>query len=117
VLSPEQVARVLGGVGTVVLFVCSGGRATPHLEASTMVGMARLLLDRGCRAVIAPPWPLSVSVPPRWLPVFLARWDAGAAAIDATFEANRAVVGALGEEPAASLAMTLYGDPEMRKSG
>lgn len=117
VLSPTHAARVLSGAGTVVLFVCSGGRVTRHLEASTMVGIARLLLDQGCRAVIAPPWPLSVGVPPRWLPVFLSQWDAGAAAIDATFEANRAVARTMGEEPAASLAMTVYGDPEMRAGG
>ncbi len=86
---------------------------TPHLEASMMVGIARLLLDQGCRAIVAPPWPLSVGVPPRWLPTFLSRWDAGDAAIDATFEANRAVAGSMGEDPAATLAMTVYGDPEM----
>ena len=57
---------------------------------------------------------LSVAVPPFWLPVFLSHWNAGAAVIDATYEANRAVARSLSEDPAMSLAMTVYGDPETR---
>jgi hypothetical protein len=116
VLSPAAAARALGGAGTVVLFVCSGGRISRHLEANTVTGIARLLLDHGCRAVVAPPWPLSVGVPPRWLPTFMASWEAGSAVVDATFDANREVARQRGEQPAATLAMTVYGDPEMRRS-
>jgi hypothetical protein len=34
--------------------------------------------------------------------------------IDAAYEANQAVAHALSEDPGMSLAMTVYGDPEMR---
>lgn len=106
-----SVARALGGIGVVVLFVCSGGRVDRRPGASAMLGLAKELLDRGCRAVVAPPWPLEALVPPLWLPTFLQVWSAGHPVIDAVFEANMAVRQSGGAEPARYLAMNVYGDP------
>ncbi|MDF1552485.1 MAG: hypothetical protein P1P84_05450 [Deferrisomatales bacterium] len=110
-LAASTLSGALSRVGVVVLFVCSGGRIDKHPGASTTVGLAKQLLHRGCRAVVAPPWPLSTSVPPHWLPVFLDRWMLGAAIIDACFEANAAVRESFGASPDDDLAMAVYGDP------
>ncbi|MES2522567.1 MAG: hypothetical protein V4617_07725 [Gemmatimonadota bacterium] len=108
-----SVARALAGIGVVVLFVCSGGRVDRRPGANAMLGLAKELLDRGCRAVVAPPWPLETMVPPLWLPTFLQSWSAGQPVIDAVFEANMAVRQFGGAEPRRYLAMTVYGDPLM----
>jgi len=115
-LASSTVSGALAGVGVVVLFVCSGGRLDQHPGASTTVGLAKRLLDNGCRAVVAPPWPLQTRVPPRWPPAFLGSWSAGAPVIDACFEANAAVHAELGDDPETDLAMTVYGDPLVRTS-
>jgi hypothetical protein len=108
--APSFASR-LGGAGTVVLFVCSSGRVDPHPRASAVVGLVKQLLDAGCRTVVAPPWPLAVSVPRNWLPAFMASWASGAPAIDACYDANMAVRDRVGNNPAECLAMTVYGDP------
>jgi hypothetical protein len=110
-LGASRLAQALAGAGIVVLFVCSGGRLDPHPDASAVVGLVATLLDEGCRAVIAPPWPLEGVVPPYWLPTFLHAWESGAAVIDACFAANGAVRERLGANPGQYLAMTVYGDP------
>jgi tetratricopeptide (TPR) repeat protein len=110
-MSPSALSEDLRGVGVVVLFVCSSGRLDKHPDSRAMVGIMREMLDAGARAVIGPPWPLKVSVPPYWLPVFLEAWCDGKPVIDACFEANQAVQGRLGADPSSSLAMTVYGDP------
>ncbi|MGI8508655.1 MAG: hypothetical protein ACR2MQ_04965 [Gemmatimonadaceae bacterium] len=104
-------ARWLANVGAVVLFVCSAGRVDKHPHAGTTIGLAKQLLDNGCRAVIAPPWPLEISVPRYWLPAFLGAWTSGAPVIDACYLANVAVRTNLADEPIKDLAMTVYGDP------
>lgn len=114
--TPGALAGSLAGVGTVVLFVCSGGRIDKHPGANAVLGMAKRLLARGCRAVVAPTWPLEVSVPGVWLPAFLAEWERGAAAIDACFAANTAARSEFGWNPKRCLAMTVYGDPLAAKT-
>jgi tetratricopeptide (TPR) repeat protein len=115
-LTPAALAASLGGVGVVILFVCSGGRIDKHPDASAVLGMAKRLLAQGCRAVVAPPWPLETNVPPYWLPTFLTEWDRGVPVVDATFAANRAVWESFGFSPAKCLAMTVYGDPLITKT-
>ena len=110
-LAAATLSGALRNIGVVVLFVCSGGRIDKRPGASTTSGLAKQLLARGCRAVVAPPWPLDTSVPPAWSPTFLDRWMAGASVLDACFEANAAARAARGAVPSADLAMTVYGDP------
>lgn len=108
--SPEALARALAGVEMVILFVCSGGRSDKHPLGNTTVGLPKMLLDRGCRTVIASPWPLAAVVTGPWLEEFMVAWDAGETAADATFRANCAVHRRLGDPPQYSLAMAVHGD-------
>ena len=75
-----------------------------------------MLLDRGCRAVIASPWPLDGNVPGNWLGRFLEAWEAGDTVLDANFKANRHVSERLGPEAPLCLAMSVYGDVLLRKA-
>jgi len=121
VVSDEGVLRVTAGdlanalrnICVVVLFVCSGGRADKHPAANTTLGLAKQIVDRGCSAVIASPWPLDARVPSHWLPAFLDQWTKGATLIEANFEANRVVDRRFAQDPARGLAMTVFGNPEL----
>jgi hypothetical protein len=114
-VTSAALARSIRNVNPVILFVCSGGRLDKHPWASTTVGLAKELLDRGCSTVVGSPWPLHSSVPAYWLPSFLDAWAAGRPVIDANFEANKAVVKPMGDSPAYSLAMSVFGDPLLVK--
>jgi hypothetical protein len=114
-VTSAELANALGSVELAILFVCSGGRFDRHPFANTTIGLARNLLDRGCRTVIASPWPLDARVPSHWLPRFLELWETGVSAMDANFQANKAVEQAMGDAPARCLAMTVLGDPLLKK--
>ena len=113
--SPVALARALAGVELVILFVCSGGRVDRHPIANTTVSLPKMLLDRGCRAVVASPWPLAAAVPGNWLERFLEAWEGGDTVLQANFKANQHVAERLGQEPALSLAMAAYGDVLLTK--
>lgn len=114
-VSGLALAQALQGAGVVVLFVCSGGRQDEHPVASTTVGLPKQLLERGSLAVIASPWPLDSRVPSHWLPGFLEAWYAGEPLIDANAAANRRVASQMGDDPRLTMAMTLYGNPLLRR--
>lgn len=122
VVADEGVLRVAAGdlagalrnVGTVILFVCSGGRADKHPDAHTILGLTKQILDRGSQAVVASPWPLDARVPSHWLPIFLEHWSKGESLIEANFAANKAVDRYFACDPARGLAMTVFGDPTIR---
>ena len=88
-----------------------------HPAANTTLGLAKQVVDRGCSAVIASPWPLDARVPSHWLPAFLDRWTKGATLIEANFEANRVVDRCFAQDPARGLAMTVFGNPELSMGG
>jgi hypothetical protein len=111
-LPPRQLAQMVEGCALVVLFVCSGGRSDPVPFSSSVVGLAKLVLNAGCRAVLASPWPLDARVPPHWLPAFLLASSRGTACSEANFQANKAVAKGLGDLPNRCLAMHLFGDPD-----
>ncbi|WP_292325406.1 CHAT domain-containing protein [Mesorhizobium sp.] len=111
VRTSRELAASLRNVGVVILFVCSGGRADKVPDAITTVGLAKKLLEEGCSAVIASPWPLDSRVTYHWLPAFLDAWTKGSTLAQANFQANQAVAKGLGAEPAKCLAMTIFGDP------
>jgi hypothetical protein len=113
---PATLASAVNGSSIVVLFVCSGGRIDSHPTGETTVGLVKELLNQGCSTIIASPWPLNVSVPPHWLPVFLREWIAGKTPTEATFLANKEVEKRLGDAPLDCLAMNVFGDPLRRKS-
>src|SRR3546814_5449877 len=108
-----ELANALRNIGIVILFVCSGGRTDKHPGANTTIGLAKQILDRGCTAVVASPWPLDARVPSHWLPAFLEHSKAGKRLIDACFEANRVFDSRCAQDPARGLAMTPFGNPEI----
>lgn len=110
-LTARDVAAKLRGSGVVVLFVCSGGRLDRHPYASASVGLPHLLLDYGCRAVIASPWPLDVRVAGYWLPTFLESFLGGENVVTANYIANQEVARRFSPHPMLSLAMNIVGDP------
>jgi CHAT domain-containing protein len=116
-VTAADLANALRNIGVVVLFVCSGGRADKHPAANTTLGLAKQIVDRGCSAVIASPWPLDARVPSHWLPTFLRRWTAGATLVEANFEANKIVDQRFSHDPARGLAMTVFGNPELTLVG
>ncbi|MER9504697.1 CHAT domain-containing protein [Mesorhizobium sp. M0579] len=111
VTTGRKLAASVRNVGVVVLFICSGGRADKVPDAVTTTGLAKAILDQGCSAVVASPWPLDSVVTYQWLPTFLDNWMAGKQLAEANFLANQHVAKALGAEPAKALAMHVYGDP------
>ncbi|AYH31571.1 CHAT domain-containing protein [Pectobacterium parmentieri] len=113
--TPTALANTLTGSDIVILFVCSGGRIDKNPWSNTTVGLPKLLLNKGARAVIASPWPLDVKVTYNWLEPFLTAWDAGASLFEATKAANDATAKYLGKNPQYSLAMTVYGDGLLTK--
>lgn len=108
--TPSALATALAGVELVILFVCSGGRIDKNPWDNSTTSLPKQLLNKGCRAVIASPWPLNVMVTYNWLEPFLREWEAGATVLDATKRANDAVARHLGEVPQYSLAMRVYGN-------
>jgi len=112
-VTAADLADSLRNIGVVVLFVCSGGRTDKHPSANTTLGLAKQILDRGCAAVIASPWPLDSRVPAYWLPEFMKRWSRGERLIEANFAANQVVDEAFSYDPARGLAMTILGDPRV----
>lgn len=113
--APTALAAALAGVEVVILFVCSGGRIDKHPWGNTTVGLPKLLLNKGCRVVIASPWPLDVKVTYNWLEPFLREWQAGSTVLQATKKANEKVAQRLGERPQYALGMTAYGDVLLTK--
>ena len=109
-VSASKLAMAVRNVGVVILFVCSGGRADKHPMANTTLGLAKQVLDRGCSAVVASPWPLDSQLPPHWLEAFLPRWEVGDRLMDATFAANQAVDKRFSLDPTRGLAMMTYGN-------
>jgi len=113
--TPSALADALAEVELVILFVCSGGRIDKNPWDNSTTSLPKQLLSKGCRAVIASPWPLNVMVTYNWLEPFLREWENGATVLDATKKANDAVARHLGEVPQYSLAMRVYGNPLLMK--
>jgi hypothetical protein len=109
--SAHELARHAAGAGVVILAICNGSRVDPSPFSRATVGLGRLLLDHGCRAVIGAPWSLDISVLRRWVPTFLHAFDSGRTVLEANHAANQAVAERFNRHPAHALAMNLLGDP------
>lgn len=108
--SAAELANALHNVDVVVLFVCSGGRSDKHPHSHTTTGLVKELLDRGCSAVIASPWPLDARVTWHWLPTFLESWKGGLSLMDANFIANQTVAKNFAPDFEYCLAMNVFGN-------
>ncbi len=113
-LLAKEIARKLSGCGVVILFVCHGGRLDTSPIRGPLVGLPRLLLEGGCRAVVASPWAIEFGVVQRWLPAFLSVCRDGAGVAKATFEANAVEKERCGFHPSRFLAMHVFGDGRQR---
>jgi hypothetical protein len=111
--SGERVSYRLRGIGILVLFVCSAGRIETYRRYRTS-GFVKRLLASGCRAIVASPWPVSVTAAAHWLPTFLDTLASGQTVGPAAHEANRHVLDSLGGDAAEGLAMHVFGDPLQR---
>jgi hypothetical protein len=111
----RQLVDALRGSRVAVLFVCSGGRIDQHPESGGLVGIAHRLLDVGLDAVVAPSWPVPFTMVRPWLHAFLQAWNSGSQIIDAYRAGNDAVATATSHDLARSLAMTLYGNPIVKR--
>lgn len=109
--SADDMANALRNIDLVLLFVCSAGRADKHPSATTALGLAKRIVDRGCSTVIASPWPLDSQVAPNWLEAFLRHWEAGETAMEANYCSNRLIDARFAQDNARGLAMTVYGNP------
>jgi len=112
-VAADDLANSLRNIDVIILFVCSGGRSDKHPEAVTVLGMAKQILDRGCSAVIASPWPLDPRVAYHWLPIFLKHWSNGSSLIEANFAANQIVDHNFSQDTERGLAMTILGNPSL----
>lgn len=110
-----QIAEVTRKARLTILFVCSGGRIDPHPETGMVIGLAKQILARGSAAVIGPAWPIPFFVARPWLDSFLKAWQDGMMALDACHAANRYVSDITSWDAKRALAMSLYGDPFIRK--
>ncbi|MEG3191599.1 CHAT domain-containing protein [Lysobacter sp. D1-1-M9] len=115
VISPRALTHALAGTELVILFICSGGRVDRHPHANTAIGLPKLLLMAGSRVVIASPWPMTPIISGYWLETFMAEWERGQTALDATFVANAAVDAKFGQVPQYAMAMIAYGDVMLTK--
>lgn len=109
-VTTEEFARAFKNVGLIVLFVCSAGRIDKSPDGETTYGLARELLQQGCSAVVASPWPLDSRVPYHWFPAFMDAWSSGKNIADATFIANNYVAENFSSDLRNCLAMTVFGD-------
>ncbi|MNR67044.1 hypothetical protein D3C85_1908380 [compost metagenome] len=55
-------------------------------------------------------------MPSHWLPGFLAAWEAGETLLDANAAGNRRVESQMGDDPKNRMAMTMYGNPLLRRA-
>ncbi len=95
----------------IVLFVaCSAGRHDRDWNSPRSVGLPIHLLDAGCRAVVASPWPLSFTTAEHFVTSFLRDLVKGATVGEALGSAH-GHLSTQGRGPQEALAMHLYGDP------
>ena len=72
-VTPDALAAALRNVGSMSFCSCAAGSTSEeHPNVALTSSAGKQILDRGCQAVIAPPWPLDSRVPSHWLPALRA---------------------------------------------
>lgn len=112
-VSPIEIADSVRNCEIVILFICSAGRVDKDPITNKSYGLPMEILKRGVSAVIAPPWPLDIKAAYNWLETFLRELDSGATVSEANFSANENLIKKLGDFAGYTLAMTLYGNPDI----
>jgi hypothetical protein len=112
---PDRVAAALAGTSCVVLFVCHSGRGDERLYSHETTGLVSSLLRHEVRAVVAPLWPLDVSLAVAWLEEF-GKTDREGTLVERVDEAQHAMAKrpafaeAFGEHPLVRNTFTVFGD-------
>ena len=110
--SNEDLVHCLGESKCVIFFVCNAGRNDARLFNNETFGLVGRLLQRDVRTVIAPPAPLSISLPSIWLDPFLESLWRGDTVGTAHAKAC-AVIRTQFSHPCAWGALQLFGDANL----
>lgn len=111
---PRTIASKVRNCEVVILFVCSGGRLDKNPYSDTSFGLSKMLLDSGCKTVIASSWPLNSQIVDIWLNSFMGEWVSGKCSTDACLAANLSVASRFSYFAGEALAMFVYGDPRTK---
>lgn len=87
----ENIENILIDAKLVILFVCYSGKVSNNFFYNKNNSLIKKLLSLGISAVIAPKWPLNISIPPIWLPVFFKELRSGKDTLHSFHSANLAV--------------------------
>ncbi|MGV3561317.1 hypothetical protein [Larkinella arboricola] len=102
-----------------ILFICNSGGMDDDIFSTSIVSLAGDILKLGFKSVIASFWKYDVTMAPIWLNGFLTSFRAGFSVNESVFLANKVVSeydessGRLFFAPTGSLAMHLYGNPNI----
>jgi hypothetical protein len=105
--------RVIGSGTVLILFVCHSGSAEKDIFRQKLLSLVKTMIGSGYQAVVAPFWAMHISIPPLWLPEFLAQMRNGATVSEAVFVANERVY-EQNKNPGAWGCMHFYGNPDVR---
>lgn len=87
ILLPFEFARICNSE-IIVLFVCHSGFSSNMLFGIDSFSLAKELIDRGARHVIAPSWPLNIKLTGPWAKAFLDRITDGYSVSKSCYFAN-----------------------------
>ena len=108
-----NIGNIIGSGKILILFVCHSGSMKKGLFESKINSFVRSFLENGYQAVIAPFWPLHISIPPIWLKEFLFKFNSGCTLSQSFYSANLKV-----EEkyptPGAWACLHFYGNPNLK---
>jgi hypothetical protein len=105
--------RVVATGSVLVLLVCHAGSMGRDLFRNKILSLVRKFLTSEYQAVVAPFWSLHISIPPVWLPEFLAFVKAGHSVSESVFAANKKVY-EVNKNPGAWACLHLYGNPYLK---
>jgi hypothetical protein len=113
---------VFGRGEVAILFICHSGSSKEQVYSNNIVSLAGELLKGGYQAVVAPFWPLDVTITGIWLKEFLTVFRKGFTVNEAVHLANNKLkeydteTGYQFFAPQGRLAMHLYGNPNIKVS-
>lgn len=116
---PDEIATSLADTTCVVLFVCHAGRGDERLYSHETTGLVSSLLRRGIRAVVAPLWPLEITIADAWMEAF-GRTSKDLTIVERVDQAQREIAkqprftDAYGEHPLIRNTFSVFGDGSVK---
>lgn len=111
-LAITNINKVIVECKILILFVCHSGSFKKSNIRQKLNSMVRVLLTYNIQTVIAPFWPLHISIPPIWLPAFYDHIKKGNPVSEAVFLANKKVF-EKNMNPGAWCCMHTFGNPNI----